>query len=389
LNNEEVLGRIIECITHIETKYKFDQGKQELRFDAVVVTHWDQDHWGGVRQLMKDGCKKAFKDLKVLETLVKESTNNVDKIALLEQDVSGLQCRYFKYSIPTKDSIFRKAGDPKKATPPTRRPRSELLTTFYCPYLVGPQERGDKPIRKTLKDGDRVAPKSTDYTKNEERIKSKMSGPFFIQNGCGDFTLLQGKNTLGARICFDYDISEGGMVTEKGKLFRFFDLCKLVCEYDEYLGAELFTGTTFPAEHTTFKDPSLLIKAFAMANKGFKKEDGPRMFIVAGDQVIVGATALAKAAPFPVTTVRKLVKRPGGVVHVVDTRDKHLGEGKRQTTARFGSKPMNSPSLVCLILSATLDASTIPDSGNPKAWKLWHYMVGHTLSSTGSSRPGT
>jgi glyoxylase-like metal-dependent hydrolase (beta-lactamase superfamily II) len=34
--------------------YTLPAGATSLQFDAVVVTHWDRDHWQGVSQLLND-----------------------------------------------------------------------------------------------------------------------------------------------------------------------------------------------------------------------------------------------------------------------------------------------------------------------------------------------
>lgn len=375
LNTSAVLERIKDCIRWIEDRNNYSiqagvpgEDPALLRFDSVVVTHWDEDHWGGVRQLIKDGCKVALKTNVELQNIVTKSLSGIDEVRALEQDVSGFQCRYFKYQVVQPSGIFLPQVDPRKA--PTVRDRSQLLTTFYCPYLYGPQQyEGKRPRDTKLVDGSKVGTKTTNYTKNEEE-NINMDGPFFVQNQCRLFIDGTRKNTLGARIVFNYTHEKA-----TARIFRFLDLCKLSCEFNEYLGAELFSGwMPEPSVQRTLTDPSLLIKKCVL-----KPEDGPRMFIVAGDQTIIGNTPLANEAVLPSRTDIKLVKSHGGVVHTVDTHHKNLGQGKRQTTSRFGSKPMNSPSIVCVVLSSLKDPTGIPDAGDPEAWKLWHYSVSHLL----------
>jgi hypothetical protein len=375
IDSPTVLEKIKDCIKWIERpsprNYTIRAGVPGenpalLRFDSVVVTHWDEDHWGGVRQLIKDGCKDALRNNVELQNIVTKSQSGDDGVSALEQDVSGFQCRYFKYTVVQPSGIFLPQADPRKA--PKVRDRSQLLTTFYCPYLYGPQQYEGKLPRETkLRDGSKVGTKSTNYTPHDEDDIKKLDGPFFVQNQCRVFIDGTRKNTLGARIVFNY--THGREAT--ARIFRFLDLCKLSCEFSEYLGAELFSGwMPAPSDHLTLTDPSLLIKKCLL-----KPEDGPRMFIVAGDQTIIGNTPLAKEAVLPSSTDIKLVKSHGGVVHTVDTHHKNLGFGKRQTTSRFGSKPMNSPSIVCVVLSSLKDPTGIPDAGDPAAWKLWHYSV--------------
>lgn len=375
LDSKPVLNKIKTCIEWIQTadNYTIQAGVPGenpalLRFDSVVVTHWDRDHWGGVRQLIRDGCKIALKENVELQKIVTESQSGDDKVSALEQDVSGLQCRYFKYTVAQPPGIFLPQAKPRKA--PKVRTRSQLLTTFYCPYLYGPQQYiGKQPRETNLRDGSKVGTKSTNYTPHDEDDIKKLDGPFFVQNQCRVFIDGTRKNTLGARIVFNYTLREGKATVATARIFRFLDLCKLSCEFDEYLGAELFSGwMPAPSDHLTLKDPSLLIKKFLL-----KPEDGPRMFIVAGDQAIIGDTPLATQAVLPSSTDIKFVKSHGGVVHTVDTHHKNLGT--RQTTSRFGSKPMNSPSIVCVVLSSLKDPTGIPDAGDPAAWKLWHYSV--------------
>ena len=368
LNNVGVLANLKTCISWIERSGSYTIPAGVLRFDSVVVTHWDEDHWGGVRQLIRDGCRTALEKNVDLQNIVTQSQIGDDKVSALEQDVSGFQCRYFKYTVDQPSGIFLPEAKPTRKAPKVRD-RSQLLTTFYCPYLYGPQQYiGKTPRDKKLIDGSKVGTKTTHYTKFEE-TNIQMDGPFFVQNQCRLFVDGTRKNTLGARIVYNYTLGKGEAAEAKARVFRFLDLCKLSCEFEEYLGAELFSGwLPAPSVHASLKDPSLLIK-----NCMLKPADGPRMFIVAGDQAIIGDTPLAEVAVLPSRTDIKLVKSHGGVVHTVDTHSGKLGT--RQVTARFGSKPMNSPSIVCVILSSLKDPAGIPAKGDPGAWKLWHYSV--------------
>lgn len=61
-NHEKVYINIRKAMDIIETKY--DMGLGGLRFDSIVITHWDDDHYGGIIKLIKDDIKTQLKSAK-------------------------------------------------------------------------------------------------------------------------------------------------------------------------------------------------------------------------------------------------------------------------------------------------------------------------------------
>lgn len=107
-----------------------------VKFDSVVITHWDQDHWGGLINLICDDLKtqlntriqaaqdaEAKKEGKEWKDLTKDEKDAIEveivaanTAAKLSTDpvVPEIQCAYFKYD-----------GLPGVGKP---------LTTLYVPY---------------------------------------------------------------------------------------------------------------------------------------------------------------------------------------------------------------------------------------------------------------
>lgn len=77
-----------------------------MRFDSVVITHWDTDHYKGIVLLMKDDFERQLQD-------IWKTTSDKKKV---EEKLREAGCRYFRYG-PTG--------------------KSELLTTMYAPYWKG------------------------------------------------------------------------------------------------------------------------------------------------------------------------------------------------------------------------------------------------------------
>lgn len=90
-----VSASIINAIAKIKNKYNFPVCTNDLKFDSVVVTHWDTDHFQGVVDLMENDITNQLRN-------IPDPT-----------DISEVRCSYFKYG-----------GDGRK----------DPLTTFYAPY---------------------------------------------------------------------------------------------------------------------------------------------------------------------------------------------------------------------------------------------------------------
>ncbi|KAL9607824.1 MAG: hypothetical protein Q9167_007297 [Letrouitia subvulpina] len=364
---------IVSCINRIQSSYTFAPTKTvgRLQFDAVIITHWDVDHWGGIKQLLQDHISDYLKGRSDLQTMLKAATDSgTDGIKSLQGTVAGLQIPFFKYASAEPKVLFKTAPKQGKAPDPAPIAPATLLTTFYIPYID--TERADNY---------RLGPKTSD-----SKPKVSNSGSTWIPNHAQPYVV--GKdNTFGMLGYYTYKVGTGKPV-QKG--FKFFDLCKLVANYDDYLGVEVFLNKALPSGITydTIKNPGQLIKAHTLTSTM-----GPRLFIVAGDQVIMGDTPLATsatvAAPLPPPTPpapkdptdppKNLVKLAGLPPHpvnrIVDDRSSALG--RRYTGVRNSAESMNAPSIACLVMSSTTDApAAIEKKAEGTSWRLWHFMAG-------------
>ena len=357
-------GPILECVKRIEASYTFAPSKTPgtLKYDAIMITHWDVNHWGGIRQLIRDTIEETLEkrsDLKALVTTSDVGTKT-DNISTLYPAVAGLQIPIFKYGSSEGANIFQKTPKQGAAAPILPTVASNTLqTTLYVPYDTAAAAK---------KGG--LGSKESDTKAKDEIVQGSRNT--FICNR-GDYYINGGANTLGALAFHEYKI--GSAATRK-KGFKFFDLCKVVAWYGDYLGVEVFSGESLPSG-TSYRDitnPGKLIKAHGSSM-------GPRMYIVAGDQVIIGNTPLASAntVAAPVTSVpsAKAKFTPIGIrgrVNIVDETKPGLGD--RVSGIRSKSEDINSASIACLILSSTTSnptAITAAQEGN--SWRLWHYMV--------------
>ena len=344
-----------DCIKRIQSSYTFAPTKTvgKLQFDSVIITHWDRDHWGGVRDLLLASISEYLTKRSDLQAFVTASSSDKDQVKSLQQNVAGLQVPLFKYNGEEPSTLFvakETATDPVAVSP------DKLQTTFYIPY-----------VHDEKRTGLRVAPKTSDKQPGAGK-KTKL--PSFIPNHA---TLYQpgAANTLGLLGEYSYKVGKATY----SKFFRFFDVCKLVAVYQDYLGVDVFFNQTLPAgtSYTTIKNPGQLVKAQSLT-----AAMGPRMYIVAGDQVILGNTPLAQSATAAAPTAppknNKIVMQFHPVEHIIDEKDTALGT--RFTGDRKTSEEMNCPSISCLILSSTTNTpASITPAQEGTSWKLWHYMV--------------
>jgi hypothetical protein len=98
--------KIKSSIDAIAKSYRLPTGTTNLKFDSVVITHWDLDHYKGVLDLINDDLHEQIEDIKKTHPPTKA-------------DIDNMQCRLFKYD---------GAG------------RSKPLTTFYVLYWEGNAE---------------------------------------------------------------------------------------------------------------------------------------------------------------------------------------------------------------------------------------------------------
>ena len=346
------------CIERIQSSYTFAPTKAvgKLQFDSVIITHWDNDHWAGIKDLLQEDISNVLNTRDDLLNLVASSTTKNNSVKSLVSKVAGLQIPLFKYASGEPAQIF--TAPPKKppAPDPTPIAPATLLTTFYVPYIDNNRDESSF----------RLGPSTSD-----SKPKVLNSGKTWICNHDGTYTV-GGVNTLGLIGYFTFKIGSGKPI-KKG--FKFFDVCRVIADCRDYLGVDVFFNKALPAGiYGSIKNPGQLIKAH-----GLTMSSGPRMYIVAGDQVILGNTPLAASATVlaPVKIPPKTNAKFHPVMKIVDEKSASLG--KRYTGVRNTAESMNAPSIACLVLSSTTDApGTIDPAKDPKestSWKLWHFMV--------------
>jgi hypothetical protein len=170
-------------------------------------------------------------------------------------------------------------------------------------------------------------------------------------------------NMLDVEVVFQYSRAWPKPSPEK-KVFRFLRACKLVAHFDGYLGTELLTGAPLPVPQANITNPLVLLQAHNV-NVG----DGPRIFIVAGCQRLIGPAvgrAVASTAPAPDPLSRHSIVMHRGVNKVID---ESIPGPLVDDTKRRGSKPMNSPSICCVMLTRRTTT----------AFALKHYFAGDAL----------
>lgn len=89
------------CQRWLKTKYSWPEpGK--VKFDTVVVTHWDDDHYGGVLELLRTDFQKQYNELGVYG---------------LDSDIKEYKCSYFKYGADNQPQTYLYAPywDPKSS----------------------------------------------------------------------------------------------------------------------------------------------------------------------------------------------------------------------------------------------------------------------------------
>lgn len=100
--------KIDNAIKKIEEIYRLPPNQESLKFDSVVITHWDTDHYKGIVDLVNDKLTEEIN--KLLKTKKKKRGQ------LTSEEKEGIQVPFFKYG---------GAG------------RSSPQTTFYAPYWHG------------------------------------------------------------------------------------------------------------------------------------------------------------------------------------------------------------------------------------------------------------
>jgi len=378
--------KIVEVIERIERSgyYDFDPnghfgpGTGNLRFDSIVITHWDKDHWGGVRDLLLYGYRTDVAAHPQITAALQQGVENFNRVKprpvnrkwdtaalnLLDpiqfdfETRNNVQCRYIKYAQAPSGTPFRLRSAP---TPLGGAGVFDPITTLYAPYQYVTRFDAAHPLGNPASDG-----VGTPTMKVEGRI-------VFRCNDDGQY-VKGGGNTLDILLMFKYPRSWPTVArpTPQKKEFRFLRACRLIANSENYLGAELLKNMPAPAAGwpggiPTVANPTALLGAY-----GITVADGPRIFIVAGAQRLINPALLpavaATAAPPNVASRLVVPRKRGG--KVVDSRVPGPWVGIFDDTRRTGSIPMNSPSICCVMLTA------IQGGGG---FKLKHYFAGDAL----------
>ncbi|KAF2737785.1 hypothetical protein EJ04DRAFT_86896 [Polyplosphaeria fusca] len=459
---------IKNVIAEIEARYQVPVGDANLKFDSVIMTHWDIDHWEGVMELLaedfrarlanhpdyKAAINKSFVQFQKLildksgtaysdadfvakynvisKSKTKQKTLNYynglldpsaredcDHVKKLGSSLA-FQSRYLRYSnrvplapvLQTGDAAFNLTVD-------------DCLTKFYVPYMVEAKIGWVGPFHSTMYlerdgkiggggggdgDGDdediKPQPKKrARKTKTDDAGTSKpppvakppLKIAVFRCNQDNSYKTA-GRNFISITAPIKYDLgipwpvegsSRQASKKDREKVWRFNLAGELFDRAKEYLGAEVFMGGPFADKtlQSTIKNPAALLKAHIDARM-LKLGDGPRMFILASDQWIIGETPLKTPADtFAAAVARKRIaasnapateKESAGLAFrprrkVIDAT--MLADGRRYPTRNETSHNKNSASIVCMIIEATGDNS---DDGR-NSFRIHHFLGGDSL----------
>lgn len=331
-----------------------------------------------------------------------------DLVKAHDQSVT-MQCKYLRYA----PSMPKTLDESDNTTPALGADVS--ITRFYAPYMthkpdgiVGPFIKALKPPTKAKGSGGtsapitgkkRAAPSSSGTpdlkkakkdgipTDPEPTLPSKNQFMFHVNTD--DQYTKSGTNTIAILFPVKYDLdyslprrSSGNQVVwypERKKIWRFNLMGKLYVDWEDYLGAELFKkGNLVPSlKAASIKNPADLIGPNGWQ---MKPDDGPGLFIVAGDQSVIGNTKLvggaatlavkSVAANFtPITSGPQLTFRPRMMVI-----DRPVNRGLRYPKRDDDSHKKNSASIVCMLITATTTPTPPQDS-----FKILHFLGGDSL----------
>ncbi|KAF2465819.1 uncharacterized protein BDR25DRAFT_378525 [Lindgomyces ingoldianus] len=436
----EKIKTIKDVIAKIEKDYTLPAGDLNLKFDSIVITHWDVDHWEGVVNLLVDDLstklrndatykkltsdsytlfkKTILKKLDVaftdatVDTLFAANSAKVKKVSdslnIVEREACDLiyplspnlaiPCRYLRYT-----STFPTVPVLQNTPPAFKVGPGDVLTRFYVPYmttkqklgLIGPHQRENaddddddskpkvKRRKKTPADEDDMAvdlgPLENDYTLLKTTLRVNVDNSYKESEPNTVAIRVPLTHNLGFEWPYINNKGKPGFTKQREKVWRFNFVAKLYDSAEQYLGAELFRKGNFAdkSKAKMLQNPADLI---GPKGWGMDVDDGPGMFVVAGDQYVIGDTPLAGAPTLlsvkrvvtPINTASgdtKLTFRPR--LKVVDST---LKKGQRyDPRGAKDSKAKNSASIVCLILAPT-------GNKTPKdSFKILHFLGGDAL----------
>jgi len=245
------------------------------------------------------------------------------------------------------------------------------------------------------------------YTEPRIRAKNKKGDPknviTVLENNPNGVFLPTGANTVSLIGCIQYQFGDAVQLRRGStdvpnlvcyKQMRFNSLCNLVCTANAYIGAELFTNQLCGnngINQAALTNPALLVGD--TVGWRLKTAQGPRMYIVAGGQYIIGnrplyngsvmAAASAPAVgPSGTTVVRNVIHSRGepgfgNEIKVINKGEGNLGAGLRFDPPFLGSKKKNAPSICCIIICRIGD--TKPDTPPQQSFRILHFLGGDSL----------
>jgi glyoxylase-like metal-dependent hydrolase (beta-lactamase superfamily II) len=472
--SEHSLLQLQQTISKIQAEYDLptEDGNQ-LKFDAILITHWDLDHWFGVHQLLQQDLETTLRASEGYQPLIDDSnaswrksivkyqfTNITPEPVTLEalttqtefdaaytalaltpeqkveytdallamgpeaileapwnlvdtcfSDVV-VRSKYLKYGAdyPAAPRFVLGTATEKTVAPVGQ---DQLLTSFYVPYQSEAGKLGPPPSAEGL-------------------ASTRAKGTFFSSNANGDYVLkadrgvssVSNQNWLTILMASSYQLKvpdvqklDSGNLSAAAtnveptyvKDWRLLYCCKLYADFEDYLGAEIFYGTNGTSVWRTWKNPAGLLKDVNLSPVA-----GPRMFIVAGDQMVIGETPLVQASRATKVETRinkftdaekmkldtdrtksntgkEIVATEGhSITHqsfshpfsrIIDTYSQgHLGV-RYTGNFRETSDDRNSASLVCVILSSTVsDWTTITTTDQERnSFQALYYTGGDAL----------
>jgi hypothetical protein len=400
--------KIRNAITMIERQYDFPVGANgQLRFDSIVITHWDSDHYEGIQGLLEEDYANQIRNDPTFVADRAETTRrwkedmlkqrgvtipvnadvdtlfaaqnyiNLDLITITDQLLEAgkgpweyvaqldtritIRSRYMKYgpTYPLRPT-FRKAT----SNPVTAIPFDQLLTTIYVPYRTADTIIGPPSVRNNLLMSSNL---NGQYVEWQDRPPANRTNGNWMSCGVpmtfnGEAPFVQATERMKRLSLSAANINNVQFIT-----WHILYCCKVAADWQDYLGAELFFGVPCPAKYDDgqVKNPAQLLKLVNLL-----QANGPRMYCVAGDQVILGNLPLAQYAalglvsaqasirhavvtnPGRSTLTRPSIQRVGPVRHVIDPNAGSLGQ--RWNEERKDSLQKNSASLVCVVLASTV-----------------------------------
>ncbi len=123
-------------------RWKRSDGSPRVAFDAIVVTHWDDDHAKGLAKLFCNSMEAAAKDY------IQKNKDKLNKLPALEADIKAckIQSPLFRYT--------DKADSNGRFWP---------LTRIYAPYWT--------PAASDLKNVDKEPPTEFDFVRRKDADK--------------------------------------------------------------------------------------------------------------------------------------------------------------------------------------------------------------------------